>query len=244
MSKWVWLGSAKLAIAYHGLAQHLVGLERPLELLHSHLFVLKGLAYFRARDPNFDADKTHAIWADSIQKMKDANMNLVSSYFPWDYHAPSKGTWDFTGPRDVDHFLSMVCDAGLKVIAKPGPLITGEWPRGFGSYGAIPDWWKAANPDALAKKADGSDFDFNANPLAQTSKQPSYLHPTYLADVEGWFEVIVPIIRKYVDTGCVVAVQVDNETNLYWSDRFGVVDYNPVAITHFRSRLLPSSSSP
>jgi hypothetical protein len=192
--------------------------------------------YFRVRDPGMDAVKTKALWQDSIDKMKAAHMNLVTTYLPWDYHATGSGTWDFAGPRDVDAFLQIACDAGMKVVAKPGPLITSEWPRGFGTYGAVPQWWKDAFPDALVKKADGSTFTFSPTG-DMTQAQPTYLDPRYLAAVGGWFDQVLPIVRKYIDRRCVVGVQVDNETNLYWSNRFGDVDYNPVAVAHYRQFL-------
>ena len=53
--------------------------------------------YFRVRDKAFDAQKTHALWSDTFAKMKAANMNLVATYLPWDYHASAAGKWDFTG---------------------------------------------------------------------------------------------------------------------------------------------------
>jgi hypothetical protein len=193
--------------------------------------------YFRVRDAAFDGQKTQALWKDTFARMRAANMNLVTTYFAWDYHETEPGKWDFTGARDADAYLTAACNQGLKVIAKPGPLITAEWPRGFGSFGAIPDFWKEANQAALAKKADGSNFDFSSLPGSPKSLQPSYLHPTYLKAVEGWFDKIVPIIRKHIDSRCVIAVQVDNETNLYWSERYGNVDYNPVSLAHYRDGL-------
>jgi hypothetical protein len=195
------------------------------------------LHYFRVRDKGHDAQKTLAMWQDSVAKLKNARMNLVTTYFPWDYHAPQDGSWDFSGSRDADAFLKVVCDAGLKVVAKPGPLITGEWPRGFGSFGAVPEWWKQAHPEALALKANGEPFDFNSLPGGTPNYQPSYLHPDFLSYVEGWYDTIVPVLRKYIDSRCVVGVQIDNETNLYWAERFGVVDYNPVALDHYRQFL-------
>ena len=212
--------------------------EGRLEIDGVPTFLFGGdVPYFRIRDPNFDAQKTQALWKDTAARMKASKMTLVSTYFPWDYHAPSDGVWDFTGARDADAFLAAVCGEGLKVIAKPGPLITGEWPRGFGSFGAVPDWWKAAHPEALVKTSTGADFDFQSLPMGAPSKQPSYLHPTYLGAVDQWFDKIVPIIAKYVASRCVMGVQVYNETNLYWSERFGQVDYNPVAVDHFHQWL-------
>ncbi len=193
--------------------------------------------YFRVRDAAFDGPKTQALWKDTFARMRAAKMNLVTTYFAWDYHHGGPGAWDFTGARDADAYLRAACNEGLKVVAKPGPLITAEWPRGFGSFGAVPDWWKEQNQDALAKKADGSNFDFAPLPVGARSFQPTYLHPKYLAAVGEWFDRIVPIIRKHIETGCVVGVQVDNETNLYWSDRFGTVDYSDTALAHYRAFL-------
>lgn len=194
------------------------------------------LHYFRVRDPSFDAQATQALWADSIAKMQAAHMNLVTTYFPWDYHAPAAGQWDFTGARDVGAFLTMACNAGMKVVAKPGPLITGEWPNGFGSFGAVPAWWKAANPGSLVLQSDGSRFTFS--PTGDTTQaQPSFLDPAYLTAVGQWFDQIVPILVPFIQQRCIVGVQIDNETNLYWSARFGAVDYNPVALAQYSSFL-------
>jgi beta-galactosidase GanA len=194
------------------------------------------LHYFRVRDPDFDAAKTQALWTDSVAKMKAAGMNLVTTYLPWDYHEGAAGQWDFTGARDVDRFFQIACDAGMKVVAKPGPLITSEWPRGFGTYGAVPEWWKKAHPSSLVKKSDGSTFTFSPTGDS-TQAQPSYLDPAYLASVGSWFDKALPIIAKYIERRCIVGVQVDNETNLYWSDRFGSVDYSPKALEHWRAFL-------
>jgi beta-galactosidase GanA len=101
--------------------------------------------YFRVRDPGGDVARTHAMWADTLDKLKAAGCNHVSTYVPWDVHATSAGTFDFSGQRDLRAFLSMAKERGLHVVLKPGPLITGEWPRGAGTFGAVPAWWKAAN---------------------------------------------------------------------------------------------------
>ncbi|MBK6462246.1 MAG: beta-galactosidase [Myxococcales bacterium] len=192
--------------------------------------------YFRVRDKAFDAAKTQALWADTFAKMKAAHMNLVTTYFPWDYHAPRAGEWSFTGARDVGRFLDAACAAGMKVVAKPGPLITAEWPKGFGTFGAVPAWWKAAHPRSLIQKASGETYNFS--PTGDASQtQPTYLDPDYLAAVADWYDHIVPLIKPFVASRCVVAVQVDNETNQYWANRFGDVDYSAVSIKHYQALL-------
>jgi len=84
----------------------------------------------------------------------------------------------------------------------------------------------------LVKLPSGENFDFAA--IGSPSWQPTYLHPKYLLAVGQWFDRIVPIIKRHIDTGCVVGVQIDHETNLYWSDRFGTVDYSREAVDSYR----------
>lgn len=190
------------------------------------------LHYFRARAADFDAAKTQAIWAESLDAMKAAGMNLVSTYVPWDYHNTAEGTWDWSGARDLNKFLSLACDRKMWVVFKPGPLITGEWPKGFGTFGAVPAWWKTKHPEALVKKANGDLWSYS--PTGDTAqRQPTYLHPTYLAAVKDYYERAFAIARPYLGK-CLVGVQVDNETNGYWGNRYGEVDYSDTSLAHFR----------
>lgn len=192
--------------------------------------------YFRIRDKGFDAQKTEALWADTFAKMKEAKMNTVATYFPWDYHETAAGKWDFTGARNAGRFLELACQAGMKVIAKPGPLITAEWPKGFGTFGAIPAWWKAAHPGSLVKKANGDVYNYSPTGDA-TQVQPTFLDRDYLSAVGTWYDRVLPIVKPYIASRCVVAVQVDNETNQYWANRYGDVDYSPQSIAHYRAFL-------
>lgn len=193
------------------------------------------LHYFRVRDENFDAERTHELWGRGLDQMRAAGMNLVSTYIPWDYHNPREGEYDFEGARDLNRFVDMACERGMKVILKPGPLITGEWPRGAGTFGAVPAWWKADHEEALARDANGNLFN-SSDTRASDQQQPSILHPTYLASVRRWYEEVFPKMRPYLG-GCLVAIQLDNETNLYWGNRFGGVDYSDVALAHYREFL-------
>lgn len=195
------------------------------------------LHYFRTRDKGFDAAKTHALWARALDAMKQAGMNLVTTYAPWDYHQRSATWWDFTGARDVGKFIDMACQRGLYVIYKPGPLITAEWPRGFGTFGAVPTWWKKAHPETLVRKANGDYFTYSFSLTPDPSqRQPTYLHPTFLADVKTWYARAMAPVRRHLGK-CLIGVQLDNETNMYWGDRFGDVDYSATALAHYRAWL-------
>lgn len=193
------------------------------------------LHYFRVRDKDFDAAKTRAMWSATLDAMQAAGMNLVTTYVPWDYHSPGPGEFDFSGARDVGAFLKMACDRGMHVVYKPGPLITAEWPRGFGTFGAVPQWWKLAHPEALVRDTKGSLWTYSPTG-DEDQRQPSYLHPSYLAAVKEWYAAALAPAKPFLG-GCIVAVQVDNETNMYWGDRFGGVDYSDPALAAYREFL-------
>src|SRR3954447_26234114 len=75
------------------------------------------------------------LWRDVLQKMKAEGYNAVSIYFDWAYHSPKQGDYDFTGIRDVNKLLDIAQEAGIYVIARPGPYINAET-----SSGGYPGW--------------------------------------------------------------------------------------------------------
>lgn len=217
-------------------APHVVLESGELRIDGTPTFLYGGdLHYFRVRAADYDATKTQAMWAESLDLMKAAGMNLVTTYAPWDYHELAAGQWDFGGARDVGKFVQMACERDLWVVFKPGPLITAEWPRGFGTFGAVPAWWKEAHPEALVRNAKGDLYSYSPTG-AVDQRQPSYLHPTYLASVKDWYSHVLAQVKPYLGK-CLIALQVDNETNLYWSNRFGDVDYNLIALEHYHAFL-------
>ncbi|MBI5366091.1 MAG: beta-galactosidase [Planctomycetes bacterium] len=192
--------------------------------------------YFRIRAADSNPVATKAMWAATLDKMVAAGMNLVCTYVPWDYHEPTPGGWQFSGAKDLDYFLNLCYERHLYVVIKPGPYITAEWPTGFGSFGAVPQWLKDANPATLVRRHTGLPWSF-ALDGAPTGRQCTYLHPTFLHHVRRWFTKLAPTLRKYIDTKpCIVMVQLDNETNLFWEDHYKV-DYSPTALAHYREFL-------
>ncbi|MEW9530187.1 beta-galactosidase [Microbispora sp. NPDC049125] len=85
--------------------------------------------YFRLPSPG--------LWRDIMEKLKAGGFNAVSIYFDWAYHSPKPGVYDFTGVRDVDRLLRTAEQAGLYVIARPGPYINAET-----TGGGFPAWLK------------------------------------------------------------------------------------------------------
>ena len=67
------------------------------------------------------------LWLDIFQKFKANGMNTVSIYFFWSYHSASKGVYDFTTPgKDIQRLFDLAKEAGLYVIARPGPYCNAE----------------------------------------------------------------------------------------------------------------------
>jgi len=192
--------------------------------------------YFRLRDKNFNARETQAVWGDTLDQMKRAGMNFVTTYVPWNYHESEPDKFDFSGARDLDKFLEMCAQRDMLVQVKPGPYITAEWPYGPRSFGAVPAWLLERHPETMVLDRKGRPF--SVDPLgAKWARQCTYMHPLFLERVRKWFEAVAPIILKYIrDIPCVFSLQVDNETNLFWADRYRI-DFNPVALAHFRKFL-------
>jgi hypothetical protein len=182
------------------------------------------LQYFRIRDPQWDATRTQQLWEEALDQAQAAGVTLISTYVPWDFHEENQGTFDFTGPRDLDHFLESCWKRGLAVYLKPGPFINAEWPNGLGSFGGVPDWWKNAHPAALARQPNGQPFSFDLLGRA-TGYQPSFFAADFRQAATRWFTTLAPIVKKYVhDRPTIAMLQIDNETNFYFKSRFSV-DY-------------------
>ena len=197
-------------------------------------FLIGGeVQYFRLRDKNFGPRETWTIWEQTLDLMARAKMNLVTTYVPWNYHETKPGVFDFTGARDLDKFIGMCAERGMLAQIKPGPYITAEWPYGPRSFGALPEWLLDLHPETAVLDRKGNPF--NRDPFrAKWGRFCTYLHPAYLNRVKMWFEKVAPIISKYIhERPSVFSVQVDNETNLFWTDRY-TIDYSPIALSHYR----------
>ncbi|WP_127492650.1 beta-galactosidase [Paenibacillus glycanilyticus] len=128
------------------------------------------------------------LWKERMEQLKAYGYNSIDVYFPWNYHERREGEWDFSGERDVEAFLEAARDAGLWVIARPGPYICSEW-----DGGALPAYLPAQGVE-----------------IRQND-------PVFLSRVAAWFDRIIPLLKAYQadEGGTVIAVQLDNELDFY-----------------------------
>ncbi|GHH99947.1 beta-galactosidase [Neobacillus kokaensis] len=130
-----------------------------------------------------------AEWDEVLEKAKAGGCNTIETYVPWNFHEMNEGEWDFTGDKDLGHFLQLCADKGLYAIVRPGPYICAEW-----DFGGLP-WWLTEKKDIQYRSCD----------------------PNFLQYVDKYFDQVIRIIDSYQLTknGTVIMVQIENEFQAY-----------------------------
>ncbi|XP_053732178.1 beta-galactosidase-1-like protein isoform X1 [Synchiropus splendidus] len=130
-------------------------------------------------------------WQDRLLKIYMAGLNAVQVYVPWNFHEPVMGVQNFTGDRDLEHFLDLANQTGLLVILRPGPYIDAEW-----EMGGLPAWLLLQQNITLRTADLG-----------------------YMEAVSNWLSVLLPKVRPwlYVNGGNIISVQVENEYGSYYA---------------------------
>lgn len=167
-------------------------------------------------------------WAESLQRLLDADLNAVVLSVPWGWHEPEEGELDLHGEgdprRDLQAALDLCAEVGLYAVVRLGPHIGDVWPNA-----GLPGWLLDTHPELLALDAQGQPAGLEAG-----GPSVSYVHPTYQAYVAGWYHACLPLLRRSLITeqGTVVAVEVDHCPS-YRGLLEGsplLVDYNPWVI--------------
>ncbi|NXY91160.1 BGAL galactosidase, partial [Alcedo cyanopectus] len=147
-------------------------------------------------------------WKDRLVKMRMAGLDAIQTYVPWNYHEPHPGMYDFSGDKDLEHFLALANDTGLLVILRAGPYICAEW-----DMGGLPAW--LLEKKSIVLRSSDSD---------------------YLAAVERWMSVLLPKMKPhlYENGGPIIMVQVENEYGSYFACDY---DYLRSLLKLFRQQL-------
>ena len=133
-----------------------------------------------------------AEWKDVLTQAKQAGLNAISTYIPWNVHEPSEGKWRFDGDADLEGFLKLAKQMDLLVIAKPGPFIRTDW-----SFGGFPAWLHAKGVRHF-----------------RTSDA------TYMAAVDGYLEKMLGLLARHQvgKGGTVFLVQIEDAFDLVPQD--------------------------
>jgi hypothetical protein len=137
------------------------------------------LQYFRFPSPE--------LWHDRIEKIREAGLNTVDVYYPWSYHCDAPGSYEFSGFRDVDRLHDMIEEAGLFLIARPGPYICAEI-----DLGGLPAWLLRDRRVVLrCREREGF----------------VYSH-AFMEAAREWFRELVP---RFASRPNLILVQIENE---------------------------------
>lgn len=125
-------------------------------------------------------------WSDELHKMRAGGVDVVSTYVIWIHHEERRGTFDFTGCRDLRRFVLAARDAGLAVFLRLGPWVHGEVRNG-----GFPDWVLNDLPAGAPRTDDEA----------------------YLACVRAFWSRAAAEVRDlmYDKGGPVIGIQIENE---------------------------------
>ncbi|MBB3112359.1 hypothetical protein FHS18_004460 [Paenibacillus phyllosphaerae] len=123
-------------------------------------------------------------WEEELLKMKAGGVNIVATYIFWNFHEEEEGVFDWSGSRNLRHFIDLCAKLEYPLILRIGPFCHGEVRNG-----GIPDW-------------------VFAKPIEIRSNDPAYLK---LA--RRLYRQIASQMRGslYQEGGPVVAIQLENE---------------------------------
>ena len=149
-------------------------------------FLLSGEIHY-ARSPR-------AAWPALLDRSRALGLNCVATYVFWNFHETARDVYDFSGDRDLGHFLDLCAERGLRVLLRMGPYICAEW-----NYGGFPPYLRD-EPGIVTRT----------------------WNRAYLQRVEKYFEHLAAEVRPHLASrgGPVHLAQVENEyTNV--SARYG-----------------------
>ena len=124
-----------------------------------------------------------ADWEREILKMKAGGIQVISTYIFWIHHEEVEGQFDWTGQRDLRHFVELCAEHGMYVWVRIGP-----WDHGEVRNGGLPDW------------------------VMQTST-PRQNDKVFLEYVQSWYNEIGKQLEGlfWKNGGPIIGVQLENE---------------------------------
>lgn len=123
-------------------------------------------------------------WPAEVQKMKEGGVTLIATYVFWNHVEEQEGIFNWSGQRDLRHFLEICKSEQMPVVLRVGPFCHGEV-----RCGGMPDWLFSKGC-----KLRSTDMKF----LAYVER----LYRQIFTQVQG---------LQWKDGGPVIAAQFDNE---------------------------------
>ncbi len=168
-------------------------------------------------------------WSVCFERIKRAGFRIISTAVPWNLHQDKNKEIDFNGfqdsRKDLVVFLELAREFGFKVILRPGPWISGQWPNG-----GIPDFI-LEDKTLLARDAEGNTVPLDEIAGVPGGKLVSYLHPHFQHFLKNYLKNLIETTRNYIHPrGPIFMVEFDFETSFGHKTRPGDADYNEYVI--------------
>jgi hypothetical protein len=122
-------------------------------------------------------------WESEILKMKAAGVQVISTYVIWIHQEEVKGEFDWSGRRNLRHFVELCAKHGMYVYPRIGP-----WSHAEVRNGGLPDWVLQNSPVRVN-------------------------NPVYLREVKSFYDQIGEQLKGLLwkDNGPVIGIQIENE---------------------------------
>lgn len=123
------LSLPSIAIAARQLSNSSISYDGDSFFVHGERMMLYSGEFHPFRQP------VPGLWLDSLQKLKGAGFNCVSKYTHWGLLEAEKGHIATDGIWNLEAFFHAASEAGIYVVARPGPYINAE-----STAGGLPGW--------------------------------------------------------------------------------------------------------
>jgi beta-galactosidase len=169
-------------------------------------------------------------WPAILDQVKKLGFGMVETYVPWSVHETAPGEFDFgknDPAKNLDKFLSLCEEKGLKIVLRPGPHINAE----------IPDFGyplRVLNDPALWSR---DSFGAPCVLPVMTSQfcALSYANPALIDAFEPFLAALAPVLQKHLyPHGGVLALQVDNEAGYFFRPGCYDNDYSDASVALYR----------
>ena len=178
-------------------------------------------------------------WSVCFERIKKAGFRLLSTSVPWNLHQGSNKDIDFTGyndsRKDLIVFLELAREFGFKVILRPGPWISGQWPQG-----GLPKYL-FRDIKTFARDCKGQELLMPDDHGVEGGYLPSYLNPNFQHSLKNYFKTLVETTKNYIHPrGPIFMIEMDFETSFGRHLNPGSADYNPEVLQRYYPGFLQS----
>ncbi|CAF0888434.1 unnamed protein product [Adineta ricciae] len=156
-------------------------------------------------------------WADRIALMKDAGLNTVETFVPWNVHEREVGKYQFD---NLIKFLELVHQNEMFTIIRPSPYIGAEW-----DFGGLPSWL------------------LSDDEMIVRSNYPGYIKAVERY-YDALFPILAKYQYNRRTGGSIIAFQIEHEYGSYSQDKAYLEKLRSMYVKHGLDEIFFTSDAP